>query len=177
MSEETGAEVAGIAIEAEQAADAPESVDALRSALKAERDARRKFEREYKQASSRLSEFENANRSDLEKLIAERDQLRELTTRQQAQLRATVVEASVREAAEAAGARNVKAVWKLVKDDLVIDEETGAVANLADVIAAVRSEAPEMFGAAGGKSDAGRTGAAPTATTMTDLIRQRAGFD
>lgn len=153
----------------------PESADALKAALKAERDARRKFEREFKTAAQKLSEYELAQKSDLEKLIAERDTLRELTASQQAQLRQTQTETAVRDAAESAGARNGKLVWKLVKDDLAVDE-TGRVTNLADAIAQARKDAPELFGPAG-RSDAGKgQGAAASAPTMTDLIRQRAGY-
>lgn len=149
--------------------------EALKAALKAERDARRKYEREFKQAAAKLSEYEESQKSDLEKLVAERDRLRELAAEQQAQLRRTQTEAAVRDAAEAAGARNGRLVWKLVKDDLEVDD-AGSVANLAAAIAQARKDAPELFGPAG-RSDAGKgQGASHTAPTMTDLIRQRAGY-
>lgn len=164
-------------ISAAETAEAPqpEGAEALKAALKAERDARRRFERELKATAARLGEFEMAQKSDLERLIAERDQLKELTATQEAQLRRTLTETAVRDAAESAGARNGRLVWKLVKDDLEVSE-TGEVANLAEAIAQARKDAPELFGPAG-RSDAGKgTGASHTAPTMTDLIRQRAGY-
>ena len=176
MDDITTTTAAGEIPEAEPAeTPQPESAEALKAALKAERDARRRFEREFKQAAAKLGEFEMAQKSDLERLIAERDQLKELTATQEAQLRRTLTETAVRDAAEGAGARNGRLVWKLVKDDLEVSE-TGEVTNLAAAIAQARKDAPELFGPAG-RSDAGKgAGATHTAPTMTDLIRQRAGY-
>lgn len=157
--------------------DAGDSVDGLKAALRREREARRKFEKDLKSLQSRMQEIEATTKEDFERLISERDELRELSKVQQEQIRSTAVQTSVREAAEAAGARNAKAVWKMVKDDIVVDGEKGDIKNLAEVLAAARAEAPEMFGAGGGKSDAGSKGGSPATVSMTDLIRQRAGFN
>ena len=174
--DETTTDLSTAGEEISPAVDAADGgAEALKAALKAERDARRKYEREFKAASARLGEFEMAQKSDLERLIAERDSLKELTAAQEAQLRRTLTETAVRDAAEGAGARNGRLVWKLVKDDLEVSE-TGEVTNLADAIAQARKDAPELFGPSG-RSDAGKgQGASHTAPTMTDLIRQRAGY-
>lgn len=166
------AEAAEIAVEA---GEQPESAEALKAALKAERDARKRFEREFKQVSGRLTEYENANKSDLEKLVSERDTLREELSREQARVRSIRTEAAVRDAAESAGSINARLVWRLVKDDLEVDE-TGTVVNLAEAIAQAKADAPQLFGP-GGKADGGRPASAPAGPpSMTELIRQRAGF-
>jgi len=151
-----------------------ESTEALRAALKAERDARRKYEREFKATSSRLQEIENAGKSDLEKLIAERDAAIARANEQEARLRGIATEQAVRDAAEKAGATNGRLVWRLIRDDLELDD-AGQPVNLAAAIEAAKSDAPQLFGATG-KSDAGRQGAVNAPVSMTDLIRQRAGF-
>lgn len=167
------AEAAEIA--AEPSGDQPESADALKAALKAERDARRKFEREYKATAARLTEFEDANKSDLEKLLGERDALKAALAQEQARVRAVQTEAVVRDAAEAAGSTNPRLVWRLVKDDLELDE-AGKPINLGEAIAQAKADAPQLFGP-GGKADAGRPAGQPAGPErFTDLIRQRAGF-
>lgn len=167
------AEAAEIAVEAEM--EPVESADALKAALKAEREARRKFEREFKATSARLTEYEMAQKSDLERLVAERDGLREELASERARVRSIRTEAAVRDAAEAAGSINARLVWRLVKDDLEVDE-TGAVVNLAEAIAQAKQDAPQLFGP-GGKADGGKPASAPAGPpSMTELIRQRAGF-
>lgn len=167
-----GAEAAEIAVEA---GEQPESAEALKAALKSERDARKRFEREFKAAAGKLTEYEMAQKSDLEKLVSERDTLREELSREQARTRAVQTEAAVRDAAEQAGSTNARLVWRLVKDELEVDD-LGNVLNLTDAIAGAKAEAPQLFGP-GGKSDAGKPAGAPEpGMGMTQLIRRRAGF-
>lgn len=167
------AEAAEIAAEA--GGEQPESADALKAALKAEREARRKFEREYKATAARLTEYEDANKSDLEKLLGERDALKAALAQEQARVRAVQTEAAVRDAAEAAGSVNPRLVWRLIRDELEVDD-AGKPVNLAEVIAQARADAPQLFGP-GGKADAGKPAGQPAGPErFTDLIRQRAGF-
>lgn len=147
---------------------------ALRSALQKERDARKDAERTLKDAQKRLNDLEGKDKTAVERLTKERDDaLKDLEDRA-AKYRNVLAEQAVRDAAAEAGARNVKAVYRYIKDDLDVDDD-GTVTNLDKVIKDAKKEAPELFGAGAGKADGGRGGGGEAPTSMNDLIRRRAG--
>lgn len=139
-------------IEAEQAAPAAEDVSALKSALDKERSARKERDRELKALAGKLADLENAGKSDLEKLQAERD-----AWKQQAEsMKAVARDASSRDvivaAAAKAGAPNPELVYRLVKADLVWDDD-GDLTNAVEVVTSAKSQFPELFKVSPAKAD------------------------
>lgn len=70
--------------------------------------------------------------------------------------------------------RNVRGLFKLIKDDLEYDEE-GKVTNFKDVIAAAKSEAAEFFGGQASSIDAGVRAQQNGSADMNQRIRALAG--
>lgn len=148
----------------------------IRSALQKERDARKAAEKSIKAFERRIAEIEGKDKSDVERLTGERDKLLKDLDERSGKLRLTLAEQAVRDAAESAGARNPKLVFRIVRDDLDIDED-GSVSNLDAAIKDAKKSAPELFGAGNGKADGGRGGEERNApSSMNALIRQKAGY-
>lgn len=136
----------------EAAPVAAEDVSALKSALEKERLARKERDRELKETAKRLADLENAGKSDVEKLAAERDawqqryeavatKAREATGREQIVAQATK-----------AGAPNPELVYRLVRAELAYDDD-GELTNAAEAIASARQQFPELFKTIPAKAD------------------------
>ena len=142
------------------------------AALKAERDARRKAEREAKALAARVAEFENANKSDAEKTAAALDAATKRADAAEQRLRDANARVAVTEAAQKVNAISVRAVLKLIEDDLDYDDE-GEPTNVDALIAQARKDEPSLFRHAGGSADGGKTGTTtPEAQPGIDRIRQ-----
>jgi hypothetical protein len=76
-------------------------------------------------------------------------------------------------AAKAVDARNPKALFKLVKDELEIKD--GKITNLKDVMKAAVKEYPELFTSADGGADGGSGGSKTNRADMNDWIRSHTG--
>ena len=141
-----------------------ESVDGLKNALKAERDARRTAEKAHKDLAKRLADLENAGKSEVQ-------QLRERLDAMTAENREAKSKEALREAAIGAGAAaNADKVYRFVKADLRYAED-GSIENLADLIADAKKSEPGWFRASPGKSDGGN-GNRQAPTDNKDWVRQ-----
>jgi len=68
--------------------------------------------------------------------------------------------------------RNIRGLFKYVKDDLEFDDE-GNVTNFKDVLTQAKSEAGEFFGVNHGSADGGKGNNQPATVDMNTLIRGR----
>lgn len=140
----------------------------LKAALAKEREAAKSAKSEMKKLAGRLAEMENAGKPDLERVTAERDQLR---TEYDA-LHATVREAAGREAvrskARALGAPDPDLVYRLVRADLEYDGSEPS--NVDDLVKAAKVDVPQLFRAVPGGADAG-AGNAGTRRATGDWLR------
>jgi len=68
--------------------------------------------------------------------------------------------------------RNIRGLFKYIKDDLEFDDE-GNVTNFKDVLTQAKSEAGEFFGANHGSADGGRGNNQPANVDMNTIIRGR----
>lgn len=125
----------------------------------------------------KLEEHENAKLSETERLTKELKELKDqqatwLAERRERDARDAVIEAA---SDEKVGARNPRAIYRLIRDDLEFDE-SGKVRNLDDALKKAKADYPELFGKATGAAGSvnggagGRTGAPPP--DMNALIRQ-----
>jgi flagellar motility protein MotE (MotC chaperone) len=150
----------------------------LRSALQAERDARKTADKELKTLQKRLADLEDRDKSELEKVSGERDRLIKDLEAREARLRILTASEKVHSAATKANAIEPAAVFKLVRDDLTFDDD-GAPTNVSEVVAEAKKQYPAMFQASSGSGDGGRGNNGKTnvdgAATINQLIRQASG--
>lgn len=152
-----------------------EDVAGLKSALQAERDARKTLDKQSKDLQAQLDKLTNAGKSETEKLAAERDKLAKDFESLNAKVRERDARDSVRDAAKKAGAPDPDIVYRFLRSDLEYGDD-GEVTNLSAAIADAKQVAPQLFKPVIGKGDAGNGQAAkPGNTSMNDWIRQEAG--
>ena len=113
--------------------------------------------REREDLAKKLKEFEDAKLSDVERLQKQVKDYEAKESQWAAERRERDARDAVIEAAgdEKIGARNPRAVYKLVKDDLEFDDKTGQIRNLPDVLKRAKAEYPELFGRSAGSVDGG----------------------
>lgn len=126
---------------------------------------------------TKAQQFEDRDKSELTKAQEAATAKEQEAHEWAGKFRTLLAENAVRDAAEAAGARKPRTIWRLIKDDLEVDEE-GQVRNLDKALKAIKESDPELFrvvdgGADGGK---GREAGANGATNMNDLLRRQAGY-
>lgn len=157
----------------------PDQTDDLgdkgQAALKAERDARKKAERDLKALNTRLAELENAGKSEDEKRAQALKAAEERATAAESRYRTAIGRAAVTDAASKAGAISTKAVYALIRDDIDFDDD-GEPTNIAALIAAAKKDEPQLFRAAGGSGDGGRGGPPDTTTDMNAQMRKMLGY-
>ena len=144
------------------------------AALKAERDARKKAERDLKALRTRLDELENAGKSEDEKRQAALKAAEDRATAAESRYRAAIGRAAVTDAASKAGAISAKAVYALIRDDIDFDDD-GEPTNIDALVAAAKKDEPSLFRAAAGSGDGGKGGTLITNDDMNAEIRRRAG--
>ena len=161
-----------------------EDVAGLKSALAAERDANKAVKKLLKDLGTDLDSFvrdvpalyqaRDAQKSDLDRLIGERDALKTQAEAAEKALRTERVRSQVRDAAEAAGAHDPGAMWRLIDLDAVEFDAKGRIVNLAEALAAVKEAHPRLFrgpgSADGGAGANGRGG-----LDINAALRQLAG--
>lgn len=158
----------------QQQADTDSLGDKGEKALRAERDARRKAERELKALNARIAELENAGKSEEEQLKASLTSLQTEAERWKTRALESAAKVAVSDAAAKANAIEPAAIFALVSRDLDYDDD-GQPTNVADVIAHARKAYPGLFRAAAGSGDGGKGGTGAEANDMNALIRRAAG--
>ena len=122
--------------------------------------------KERDEMTRKLKEFEDAKLSETERLTKELSELKDqqatwLAERRERDTRDAVIEAA---SDEKVGARNPRAIYRLIRDELEFDD-SGKVRNLDEAIKKAKAEFPELFGKATGAAAHGheRTGTRTTA--------------
>lgn len=140
------------------------------------RKEHQQLRKEREELTTRLKAIEDAKLSDTERLTKERDELKARETAWAAERRERDARDEVIEWAgsERVGARNPRALYKLLRDELEVDDKTGRVTNLDALLKLAKAEYPEQFGRAVGSADAGAGSRQPGgAFDMNAEIRRR----
>ncbi len=127
-----------------------------------------------KDAESRAQAAEDKDKSELQRTVERAEKAERDAEEHRRELTAVRTERRIRDAAEAAGGRNLRAIYRLVKDDAETDDD-GGIANLDALIAQAKKDTPEFFRPSVGKADGGANGPTAPGDTMNDRIRQAAG--
>lgn len=129
---------------------------------------KRETQRELKKEIARMEvERKEKEKPELERLQGEL--ARANASLKERDARDTVIEAV---SEKKYGAKNPRAVYRLVKDDLETDDK-GAITNLKDVLNQAKLDYPELFITANASIDGNRgRNAAPGTVDMSDVIRQ-----
>lgn len=132
--------------------------------------------KERDEIARKLKEFEDAKLSETERLTKELSELKDqqatwLAERRERDTRDAVIEAA---SDDKVGARNPRAIYRLIRDDLEFDE-SGKVRNLDESLKKAKAEYPELFGkatGAAGSVNGGAGGRNAPPQDMNALIRQ-----
>jgi hypothetical protein len=152
-----------------------EDISGLKSALDKERTAARDASKALKDAQKRLAEYENKDKTDTERLTAERDALKTQAETALQKLQLANARSAVTEAATKANAISPRAVFSMIREDLEFDDD-GEPTNVAALLKQAQADEPQLFRKSGGKGDGGETGAsgADSVSSMNDYIRAAA---
>lgn len=126
---------------------------------------------------TKAQQFEDRDKSELTKAQEAATAKEQEAGEWAAKYRTLLAEQTVRDAAQDAGARNPRAIWRLIKDDLEVGED-GQVRNLDKALKAAKESTPELFKVVDGTADGGR-GRQDASNGMTDmnrLVRRHAGY-
>jgi len=145
-------------------------VDALQSALRKEREARRAADKERKNLLAKLSELESAGKPEADRVAAERDALKAELDSVRSRERQARAKASVLGVAAEAGAVNAGVIYRTILNDITFDDD-GEPNTIPALIAGLKKEAPVLFRQSVGKADA-TTGIASQATGTGDWIKR-----
>lgn len=145
----------------------------IKAALKAERDAHKTTKRDISGLRTKLTEFEAAGKTELEKVTGERDALTERVTKAEARARDAAGRVAVETAAKAANAINARAVYALARDQLAYDDETGEPSNVDEVIKSLKKSDADLFPAIDGSGDGGKHGDDASGSDMNALLRRQ----
>ena len=149
----------------------------LKSAIKQERDARKAAERTLKEANDRLAQLEGKDKSDVERLAAERDRYKAELDAREARLRDLAVTTALTTAATKAGARYPELIVQRVSADAVLDDDLN-VKNADKLMTEVKKDYPDLFRVVDGTADGGkgRQDGNTTTSDMNRLLRRNAGY-
>lgn len=112
-----------------------------------------------------------AEMTEAERLKAENAELRRTVQLREAK---DEVVAAARKAGMKATASEDR-LWRLIKDEVELDEKTGRVTNLRDLIATAKELDDDLFPKRPGSADGGKNGDSPVGQSMNDMIRRAAG--
>lgn len=150
----------------------PTGFDAL---PKETQDEIRALRRENAKYRKTVKEYEDSQKSDLERLTGERDEFKTEYERVMSELRDLKTQGVFTDAAARANARAPKTLYRAYRDQLQYDDD-GNVTNLDEVIAAAKQDEPDLFKPSTGHSDAGRPGdSTGDKPTINSFFRQLAG--
>ena len=152
----------------EQTSEPKEVADLPSWAQKQIRDARKDAEK----ARARVSEFEDANKTELEKRDDALKAADERATAAEQRLRDANARSAVTDAATKANAISTRAVYALIRSDLEFDDETGEPTNVTALLKAAQRDEPSLFRASNGSGDGGAGGDPNAKPDLNALLRQ-----
>lgn len=144
------------------------------NALRAERDARKTAERELAATRDRLKEFEDRDKTELQKANERAEAAEKAAAETQTRYKAMVTRSAIEQAAQQAGAIDPEAVYLIAQSQGINYDDDGQPVGVADTIKALTTQRPHLFRTPAGMRDAAATGAvSSTGKTMDDYIRGR----
>lgn len=157
--------------------DGGEDVAGLKSALQAERDARKAAEKSAKDLKTRLESIESSGKTESEKIAARLKALEDDNAAKSQAIRERDARDAVRSEARKLGASDASldAIYRMVKGDVAFDDD-GKPNNLKDILDDAKQIAPQLFRATNRPGDGGHGNrTTKPAEGMNELIRRAAG--
>jgi len=142
-----------------------------------QRRAERTLKKERDDATGKVKEYEDKDKTELEKIQTKNKELEEQVKTLLAEQTRRNVASVIETAAQAAGALYPADVFKLIDQSELEMSDDGKVKNAEKVIQNLKQARPALFGRApSADGGAGRQGSSPEgAGVMNDLIRRAAG--
>jgi hypothetical protein len=145
----------------------------LQEQLRAARRSERTIKKQYGAASKELETLKQSQMTEAERIKAERD----VAVAERDALNARIRERDARdvfaEEARKSGAIRPDVLFRLA-DGLQYDD-AGNLKNVKSLVAGLRTEYPELFGAAGSSDGGNGRGAGPTTSSVSDQMRAQLG--
>jgi hypothetical protein len=166
---------------ARETADASESDDpkeALRrrsEQLDAARKTQRETERNLKAAQDRLAELEAKDKSDVERVTAERDKLKADLDARDVRMRDMAASTALLGAATKAGARYPDLIVDRLRTKAELDDDLN-VTNAEALVTAAKREYPDLFRIVDGKADGGKSDSATDTSHLRGPSRIAAAY-
>lgn len=151
----------------------------LKSALEAERTARKRAEKASRDLQKRITALENAGKPEADQLKSQIDELKLERDSALTKLQTTAGRVAIIEAAVKAGSPKPGLVYRLVRDNADFNDEY-EVTNVAALISQAKTDAPELFRTSSGKGDGGSRdegGHSTSSGGMNAFIRRAAGVN
>lgn len=130
------------------------------------------YKKQAAEAQKRLKELEDRDKSEVERLTAERNELLEKVNQHEKAAKDRVTREAFQSEAQRAGALKPDALFRLA-EGLEIDDD-GQPTNTKTVIKSLRDAYPELFNNSDADGSAGR-GRAVKPSSMNELIRRSRG--
>lgn len=124
-----------------------------------------------KDAESKVQAAEDAGKSESEKREQALKAAEERATAAESRYQAAIGRAAVTDAATKAGAISSRAVHALIRDEIDFGDD-GEPTNIDALINAARKDEPQLFRAAAGSGDGGKSGTTPKPSDVNALLRQ-----
>ncbi len=147
----------------------PTGFDALPPETQKEIRALRKESASYRK---RAEEYENANKTELQKRDDALKAADARATAAEQRLRDANARSAVTDAATKANATSTRAVYHLIRSDLEFDDETGEPTNVAALLKGAQRDEPSLFRASNGSGDGGAGGDPNAKPDLNALLRQ-----
>lgn len=154
-----------------QAASSPETIS-LDEAKKLRSEAA-SLRKRLKEAEGRVQQFEQAAKTDLERLTEERDAYKSRAEQLETQMREARAETAFLDAATKARARSPRTLFRAYRDAVEYGDD-GQPTNIDALLAHLQADEPDLFaGPMPGRGDGGKQGPAPDTTDVNALIRAK----
>ena len=146
----------------------PTGFDALPPETQAEI---RKLRKENATARKRLDDYENANKTEIEKRDDALKAADQRATAAEQRLQDANARSAVTDAATKANAISTRAVYALIRSDLEFDD-AGEPTNVGALLKAAQKDEPSLFRASNGSGDGGAGGDPNAKPDLNALLRQ-----
>jgi len=153
-----------------------DDVAGLKSALQAERDARKTADKTAKDLARELETIRNSGKSEADKLAARLEALEKDNASKSAAIRERDAKDATRDAAKKAGAPDADLIYRVIKGDIEYADD-GTPSNLKTLIDDLKQLSPNLFKAESKRIDGGAgNGSKPKVSeSMNSFIRSAAG--
>lgn len=153
-----------------------DDVAGLKSALQAERDARKAADKTAKDLARELETIRNSGKSEAEKLAARLEALEKDNATKSAAIRERDAKDATRDAAKKAGAPDGDLIYRVIRADIEYADD-GTPSNLKTLIDDLKQLSPNLFKAESKRIDGGAgNGSKPKVSeSMNSFIRAAAG--